>query len=532
MSGNGDASVPADPPSDTGAVTAVATSADDRAQSAADYGLLPYPAMPVTLSQPQHLAALATLFGLDPPDVERASVLELGCASGGNIIPLAARFPRASFRGIDLSQRHIDDGRKRIAELALENISLEQGDLTALDPAGQRFDYVICHGVFSWVPRAAQDAIFRICRQVLAPNGMATISYNVLPGWHLRMVIRDLCRRYAGMEGSPLRRVARARAALRQIAEASSETEPYGQLLRLEARRLKDVPSAYIMGEFLTQDNAPCHVGDFIKRAADDELDYLCEADLSAAVPPTLDPAICGRIASIAATDRAAAEQHIDFLTGRLFRSSILVRRQSATRLPAAPDPDRLRALHVASPLRLDPAQSKDQLTVFTDQQARPITTGEPLIQRALARLAAAYPMTLTLDELAADPERGSEGLAEDEARVRRAVLTIVLAGRAAISVLPLRVGRASQERPRVWSVARAEAASVQPWVTTLRHGAVPANPDPEDASAASRRDQDRPRCGHGSSKPSGRRAPGAGTPADQPLPSPEAPARGGRTVR
>ena len=136
-----------------------------------------------------------------------------------------------------------------------------------------------------------------------------------------------------------------------------------------------------------------------------------------------------------------------------------------------------MRALHVASPLRLDPAQSKDQLTVFTDQQARPITTGEPLIQRALARLAAAYPMTLTLDELAADPERDSEGLAEDEARVRRAVLTIVLAGRAAISVLPLRVGRASQERLRVWSVARVEAASVQPWITTLRHGAVPANP-------------------------------------------------------
>ncbi len=431
--------------------------------------------MPVTLSQPQHLAALATLFGLDPPDVERASVLELGCASAGNIIPLAARFPRASFRGIDLSQRHIDDGRKRIAELALENIGLQQGDLTTLELAEQRFDYVICHGVFSWVPKAAQDAIFRICRQTLAPNGMVAISYNVLPGWHLRMVIRDLCRHYAGAEGSPQRRVARARAALRQIAEASSETEPYGQLLRLEARRLKDVPSAYIMGEFLTRDNAPCHVGDFIKRAADEELDYLCEADLSAAVPPTLDPAIRDRIASIAATDRPAAEQHIDFLTGRLFRSSILVRRQSASRLPPAPDPDRLHSLHVASPLRFDPALSKDQLTVFTDLQARPITTGEPAIQRALARLAAAYPMTLSMDELAADSE--TESLVEDGARVRRAVLTIVLAGRATVSVLPLRVGRAAEQRPRVWSVARAEAASAQPWVTTLRHGAVPANP-------------------------------------------------------
>jgi PKMT, C-terminal winged helix domain len=85
--------------------------------------------------------------------------------------------------------------------------------------------------------------------------------------------------------------------------------------------------------------------------------------------------------------------------------------------------------------------------------------------------------MTLTLDELAADPECGSEDLADNEARIRRAVLTIGLAGRATISALPLRVGRADQERPRVWSVARAEAASAQPWITTLRHGAVPANP-------------------------------------------------------
>jgi hypothetical protein len=131
----------------------------------------------------------------------------------------------------------------------------------------------------------------------------------------------------------------------------------------------------------------------------------------------------------------------------------------------------------VAAPLRLDPAQSDDQLTVFTDQQARPITTGEPAIQRALARLAAAYPMTLACDELAGDPERGSGGLDEAEARIRQAVLTIVMAGRATVSVLPLQVGRAAQERPRVWSVARAEAASVQPWITTLRHGAVPASP-------------------------------------------------------
>ena len=207
---------------------------------------------------------------------------------------------------------------------------------------------------------------------------MATISYNVLPGWHLRMVIRDLCRRYGGRKARRSSRVARARTALRQIAEASNETEPYGQLLRLEAKRLKDVPSAYIMGEFLTADNAPCHVGDFIKRAAEDELDYLCEADLSAAVPPeprSGDPRP-HRI-DLAATDRAAAEQHIDFLTGRLFRSSILVRRQSATRLPAAPDPAGCVPAR-GQPAAPRPGPEQRSTRRLHRPQARPITTGDP----------------------------------------------------------------------------------------------------------------------------------------------------------
>jgi SAM-dependent methyltransferase len=434
------------------------------ADPASDYNQLPYPSMPITASPPARLAALATLFGIDPPDVGNARVLELGCAAGGNIIPLAARFPRATFRGIDLSRRQIDDGRARISALGLENIALEQGDLTTLDVAGQQFDYVICHGVFSWVPREAQDAIFRICRQSLAPNGVVAISYNVLPGWHLRTAIRDLCLYYAGPDGPPMARVARARAALQRIAEASEANELYGMLLRTEAKRLKDVPSAYILGEFLSPSNAPCHVREFIERAGAAELEYLCEADLSAALPPALDPAIRERVASVATTDRAAAEQHIDFLTGRLFRNSVLIRRQPGGRPRSEPDPDRLRALHIASSIRLDTNQSTPELGVFTDPAGRPVSTRDNAVREAFTRLANAWPATLTLNQLVGGAE------AEVEARLARAILTIVRAGRANVSTVPVRVGAAAQERPKVWAFARAEAATSQPWLTSLNH--------------------------------------------------------------
>src|SRR5258705_7596626 len=165
-------------------------SARGGAQPGGDYNLLPYLSLPIAYTQPAHLAALAALFALDAPAAERARVLELGCASGGNIIPLAARFPHARFLGIDLAQRHIGEGRQRAAALGLANVELRQGDLTQASFAGERFDYVICHGVFSWVPQAAQDAILRICRDTLADNRVAALSYNVFPGLHFRKILR------------------------------------------------------------------------------------------------------------------------------------------------------------------------------------------------------------------------------------------------------------------------------------------------------------------------------------------------------
>jgi len=442
------------------------------ARTANDYDSLPYPSMPMAYTQPAHLAALATLFGLQAPLADRARVLELGCAAGGNIIPLAARFPDAAFLGIDLSQRHVDDGRARIAQAGLTNVTLNQGDLTVLNLNGERFDYIICHGVFSWVPKPVQDAIFRLCRDNLTPHGMAAISYNVLPGWHSRMAIRDICLHYAGGEGTPRQRTARARAALEHIAEASDPSDPYGVLIRTEAKRLKSVPASYILGEFLAPANTAFHVRDFIHRAQDYQLGYLCEADLLAAVPPTLKPAIRDRLTSFATPDRTVAEQDIDYLTGRLFRRSILVR-QPETGVRHVPGPERLGGLHAASPIRLDPDQTTENSAVFIDDRARPVTVGDATILRVFQWLSDAYPATVSLEDLTSaagqDPAM--------KARIERAVFTLVMSGRASISALPLRVGSASPPCPKVWAFARMEAASIQPWITSLNHAGVGATP-------------------------------------------------------
>lgn len=405
-----------------------------------DYDELPYPSMPFAFTQPSRLAALATLHGLDAPDPERASVLELGCASGGNIIPIAARHPEARFLGIDLSQRHIADGARKARALGLTNIELRQGDLTEADFGGERFDYILCHGVFSWVPRAVQDAILRICRDALTNNGLAIVSYNVLPGWHLRGVVRDLCLSHAG-SGPPRERVARARKALAEIAQSSSETEPYGLMLRDEARKCAQLPSAYILGEFLAAENAPLHFRDFVERTRRYGLSFLCEADLGASIAQSQFSA-AERIDAADQPARLADEQRRDFVTGRTFRRSVLVK---ADRQALPPTEERLRSLHISSSRRAG-------------------ETGDDIVDRAISRLRDAYPGTMAVNEL----------IAGDDGRVCAALLALVEIGQATVSTLPLAVGGADAERPKVWPLARIEAAAKQPWLTSLSHEAVP----------------------------------------------------------
>src|SRR5262249_945275 len=161
-----------------------------------------------------------------------------GCASGGNIIPLAVRFPGARFIGIDLSSRHVADGRSCIRELGLTNIELLQGDIATCDIPLGVFDAIICHAVFSWVPPTLQDAIFRIVATRLAPTGLAYISYNTHPGWHLRQIVRDIFQFHASALASPQQRVAKGLALLEELAESTDAMRPYGQALRAEAKLL------------------------------------------------------------------------------------------------------------------------------------------------------------------------------------------------------------------------------------------------------------------------------------------------------
>jgi cyclopropane fatty-acyl-phospholipid synthase-like methyltransferase len=156
------------------------------------YDAVAYISKPFPQTHPDNLATLATLFGLQPPPLDNCRVLELGCASGGNLIPMAVSLPGSTCVGIDLSANQIADGQKTLAALGLKNVQLKHLSILDIDESFGEFDYIICHGVYSWVPEDVQDKILSICAANLARDGVAYVSYNTFPGWHMRGMIRDM----------------------------------------------------------------------------------------------------------------------------------------------------------------------------------------------------------------------------------------------------------------------------------------------------------------------------------------------------
>ena len=102
--------------------------------------------------------------------------------------------PKASSSGIDLSQTAIARATELAKQAGVENVTFRQVDVAELVGRPGECDYVIAHGVFSWVPREVQDKILELCERVLAPTGIAYISYNTYPGWHVREMMAEMMR--------------------------------------------------------------------------------------------------------------------------------------------------------------------------------------------------------------------------------------------------------------------------------------------------------------------------------------------------
>lgn len=367
------------------------------------YDAVPYTSHPFPQSHPDRLATMATLFGMKPQPIDHCRVLELGCSSGGNLLPMADEFPESRFVGIDFSQRQILDGQATIEATGLKNVELHHKNILDVGPDFGQFDYIIAHGVLSWVPRVVQDKILEICSQNLRPNGVAYVSYNTYPGWHMRGMIRDMMvYRVKGFD-KPADRIRHARGLLDFLVQSvPAEDNAYGIMLKSELNILRGQEDYYLFHDHLEEVNEPVYFHQFMERAEAQNLQYLAECDFRIMSASNLSRQVESTLQSVSA-NLIEMEQYMDFVRNRMFRQTLLCHKDIP--LDRNITPENILGLYVGSPAKPEKPGEVDLRTNSVTKFVGPnsvMSTSESLVKAAMLHLGEVWPRSVPFAELLA----------------------------------------------------------------------------------------------------------------------------------
>ena len=438
------------------------------ARNAKSYDLLPYESRAIPQSHPARLAAIAKIFGLTVKPVHIARVLELGCASGGNIIPMALNYPEAKFVGVDVSPRQIAAGLSRIEKIGLQNLELQRKSFSDLSADAGKFDYIVCHGVFSWVPRALQDSIFELCQKHLSPEGIAYISYNVLPGWRMLQPLRDAFTAALpnGLKGAA--RVQEAAQLLSFLSVASPSQGVYTQSLKAMAEKLQKLSVTYVAHEYLEDTNDPCLFRDFAERASGFGLGFLGECEIQSMIVDHYGAAVVDEIRRRSAGNAIATEQLLDLVSGRTFRQTLLVHSVRLKEIVRDIAPECLNGLHLSADvgMRLDVEGQETKLTLVNGQA---FWIKSEAMHKALEKFISKLPATSSLESLLQT--------VSDAEDVKRGFRNLMLAGAVVPSTQPARASYPAPAMPKAGKMAKADAEAGANVTANLKHEPVSLEP-------------------------------------------------------
>ena len=299
------------------------------------YSELGYKSMPFPYTTPATLEAYAALVGISAPNPKTARVLELGATYGGNIISQALFNPDATFVGIELSQEQVEKGNEVIANAGLTNVSLVQSDIASIGSEIGTFDYIIAHGVYSWVDDGVKDALLRLIDEHLAEDGIAYISYNTYPGWHTMDEVRQLMM-FSNRDKAQFNHTEKVLHGKTIGSIVGSQILKYDNLKERNSKFLGALRSVmqkdeyYVGHDHLEPNNDPVYFYQFNDHLEAHNLAYLCDADLTLSMVRSFDADIADTLDKLALNDHVAQEQYLDFMLDTTFRKSIICKAKHA----------------------------------------------------------------------------------------------------------------------------------------------------------------------------------------------------------
>ena len=405
------------------------------------YNDVPYTSMPDPARHPDRLATIGTLFGLDVAPIGTCRVLEFACGDGANLVPIAATLPDAALVGFDFASRPIARAQAMTRELGLANLRLLELDLRALPGDLGTFDYILAHGLYSWVPADVRECVLPLVARHLAPNGVALVSYNALPGCHVRRIVWDMLAYHTHRMADQRTKLAAARSLLDLVATPAGNDDETQKMLRAQVRNAATGSEASLAHDELSAHNHPVYFHEFAADAARAGLAFLAEARLDRPADDCLAPEVRTALEPL---DRLAREQYLDFIRFRHFRESLLCHAGAVTRF--ALEPARVLGLHALPSGAVRRAAASGALTPESD----------PRIAAIMQMLRAHWPRSVpvpALHESLAHTAPGVRGVASRPVEVL--VTELHRKGMVDLRSAPVRVAAVPGERPEAFAAAR-----------------------------------------------------------------------------
>lgn len=232
--------------------------------------------------QPLWLASAAQFIGLQPPKLTEAfRYCELGCGLAVNLLVAATLYPQGHFVGVDFNAEQLELARRGAAAAGLSNIELIHADFASF--AAQQhlpFDFMVCHGTWSWVSSQNQLHILRTVQQHLSSGALFYLHYMCQPGSERMRPVQKLMQQVDRSlpAYSSAQSIEQAKQLLRQLNQAGVFSHQLGMTEHVAA--LCERHANYLAHEFLTDHWQPEHSTDVHQRVAQVGLSYVCSANL------------------------------------------------------------------------------------------------------------------------------------------------------------------------------------------------------------------------------------------------------------
>ena len=299
-----------------------------REQAKEIYADLGYLSQPFPYASAPFLESYARLLGLSPAPASTARILEIGSSYGGNLISQALFYPKATFTGIEIAPTQVSVGKTYIDQLGITNLNLLEGDVNESHEHLGTYDYIIAHGFYSWVDEETKDNFLRLCKELLAENGILYMSYNTYPGWHKMDSVRALLE-FANKDVDTLNHREKVRhgktvasklgALMLEYDTVKAQQGPFLQSLRQTLQK----QDCYVGHDHLEPVNTPVYFHQCMDHMAEHGFTYLCDCDLNLSFPDVYDETLRTKLQELAPHDPLAREQYIDFMLNTAFRKSL-----------------------------------------------------------------------------------------------------------------------------------------------------------------------------------------------------------------